>query len=174
MIAAFMMIVTFTVTTYSPNSEAILGLIFKNKVVKVIGGIGAGTGATVGLTSLIAAHGATTLGAGLGAAIIMVYGFMFAGVGLIILDDNTIADIEFSYLDELKASQLTNISKESIDIYNQEREMLNSIRKTMISEVVESEDTADAEALWADYKHYLSPATVEVAEELSKRFIEGR
>lgn len=158
---------------YVPKSEALVGLIFKSKIVKTIGAIGAlggGVGAGIGL---ITASSAATLSAALGGIIIMVYAGLLTGVGLIVLDDNSLADIEFQSLDLNKTAEFEGFSVEEAATYNEELPLLNAIRKTIASEVDESEDTADAEALWLDYSHNLSPATFEIAKFKASQFLKA-
>lgn len=156
---------------YTPKADALVGVIFKYKTVKTIGGIGAlvgGVGATAGL---IFASTTTSLSAALGGIIIMVYGGALAGIGLIVLDDNSIADIEFQSLDLNNKAEFEGFSVEQAAIYNAELSLLNAIRKTIMSEVEETENTADAEELWLDYASNLSPETFEIAKHKAAQFL---
>lgn len=174
---SLMLVGVLTITTlYSPKSEALVGVIFKKKVVKVIGGIGAIGGTTIGVSGLAMATGSSaTLGSAIVGAIFIAYGIAIGGVGLIILDDGTLADIEFTKIDVNNSEQYINLglTKSQVEVYNSELEMLNSIRQTIISEVDESDNTDQAEKLWLQYADNISAETFEVAKAQAKLFVEA-
>jgi hypothetical protein len=158
---------------YTPKSDALIGVIFKNKVVKTIGGIGALVGGTAATTGLVFAATTTSLGVAILGAVAMVYGGALAGIGLIVLDDNTLADIEFQSLNLKKTSEFEGFSVEEAETYNEELPLLNAIRKTIASEVEDTENTEDAEALWLEYSENLSPATFEIAKFKASQFLKA-
>ncbi len=163
-----------TTTLYSPKSEALVGLLFKSKVVKVIGGIGSAGGATLGIYGYVtAATAGSSIGSVLGGAILMVYGIALGGVGLLVLDDETAADLEFKTIDLNSPEKYNGFEAIDVAIYNSEVEELNAVRKTIASEVNDEENTDDAEALWLEYSYALSPETVAIAEAKAKEFIEN-
>lgn len=174
-ISTIMLTVVLAVTTFhSPRSEALVGLIFKKKIVKVIGGIGALGGATLGVSGLAVATSSTaTLGSAIGGAILIVYGIALGGIGLIILDDDTLADVEFRKISLDNPVDYEGFSAAEVEIYNSEIDLLNSIRQSIIAEVDESEDTAGAEKLWLQYADNLSPETFEIAKAQAKKFVEA-
>lgn len=168
-----LMLVSFvSTTTFTPKAEALIGLMFKAKSMKAIGGIGALGGAVITGGSLIAIKTANNLATAILAATVSYAGLILAGVGLIILDDGQVADIEFRAISDEHAKSLTNFTESEIAIYNSEVEELNAIRQTVVAESEVSEDTKDAEKLWLEYSDALSPETFEIAKYQAKMFIE--
>jgi len=158
----------------APRSEALVGLIFKNRTIKVIGGLGALGGATFGLTSYAAAVSATTLGSMITLSLFTAWGIALGGFGVILLDDqNTVADIEFETINIDQPDQYLGFTRDEAEIYNQELPMLNAIRQTIASEVNSNEDTSDSEALWLKYSKALNPATFSIAKVKAKAFVES-
>lgn len=148
------------------TSHALVGVIFANKTIKTIGAVGALTGgAVVGGTLVVALSNSATL-ATLSIAFL---GIATGGLGLIVLDDNTLLDIEFKELDN-NQNELA-VTKSEIEIYNSELALLNMIRKTIISETNNDESTDDAEKRWLEYSEYLHPATFKVAQQISLNFL---
>lgn len=154
------------------NAHALAGFIFKSKVVKVIGGIGAGAGATLFTAGFVAGTTAVSLGKLIWSVFAMVYGPAIAGVGLIILDDNTVVDLEFQAIND-QSEDFADYSTLEIETYNAELEELNAIRKTIQLEVSdESKTIDDAAKLWENYSEVLSPATIKIAERKAATFID--
>ena len=156
----------------SRKSEALVGYAFKSKVVRTIGGIGIGAGATtfgIGLIIATVGSGWSALG---WAFITLIYGPVIAALGLIVLDDNTVVDLEYQPIDLLDTKAHSDFSLETIQMYNAEVEELNAIRKTVQNELVEkSNDPEAAKKLWDDYSQSLHPFTVQVAEKKAAEFI---
>jgi hypothetical protein len=150
------------------SSHAAVGLIFKSRVVKTIGGIGSAGGLTLLGVSVIVGKTTKTFSGLLYALVGIYYGVILGGVGLIVLDDQTVADIEFMPLTAERAPQF---DQGQLNIYNAELAELNAIRKTIQAETADSEALEDAAKLWNQYKAYLSPETVEIAEFQARQFL---
>ncbi len=157
----------------APKADALIGVIFKNRIVKTIGGIGAIGGGTLGLYGAGIAYSSTaTLGSAIAGAVFIAYGIVLGGIGVIILDDK-VSDIEFKKFDLDRPDLFGNFTLEEIQIYNSEIEQLNAIRQTISAEVSETEDTKDAEDLWNHYAPSLHPTTFEIAKAQAKEFVES-
>lgn len=170
-LGVFLAISLFVSTNFmAQKSEAAVGFIVANKVVKVVGGISAGTGALMAGSGLIYATTTSTMKSSMLAIVGLAYGGIILGLGLIVLDDNTVADMEFV---SVNAEELPEFTPETIAVYNSELEELNSIRKTMLAELSEDHDVEASKKLWNEYKSYLSPETVEVAEHQAEKFIQA-
>ena len=153
------------------NADALIGLAVRSKVVKVIGGIGAVGGATLFTSGYIAGATATNLGHIVWMVVAVSYGAAIAGIGLIILDDNTVADLEYQLIDE-KSSDYSKYTQSQIDTYNSELEELNAIRKTIQAEVTgDDNDFEPAANLWKEYSQMLSADTVMIAQDKAVEFI---
>jgi hypothetical protein len=74
-------------TGFAKDSHALIGLAFKSKPVKVIGGVGLGAGAVIGIYGYATALTTATLGGVIAGSVITAYGIIIAGVGLVILDE---------------------------------------------------------------------------------------
>lgn len=158
---------------YVPRSEALIGLIFKNRTVKTIGGIGALAGGAVTGYGFLVAGGASNLGGVFAGAVVASWGVALAGIGVIILDDKRVADIEFRTIDLSNVRDYSGFSRSDVEIYNSEIEILNAIRQRIVKEVGEDGDTADAEKLWLKYESYMSPETFAIAKAKAKTFVEA-
>lgn len=158
-------------TGFAKESHALIGLAFRSKPVKVIGAVGAGGGAIIGVYGYVTAVTATNIGAVLVGSIITGYGIIIAGVGVVILDDKNISDIEFKAIDSNKPESYLGFTRAQVETYNSELAQLNSIRQTMIAESNDQEDTADAEVLWKTYSSFLSKDTVKIAEHNAAQFL---
>ncbi len=146
----------------SQKSEAAVGLIIKNKTAMTVGGIGVGVnGAAYGLAAL----GAFSFNLG-GAILFALSVVTFGAVSLVVLDDKTVADMEFS---EMKLDN-KNFALDEIQMYNAELEELNAIRKTMQEELGEKGTLVEARKLWSEYKEMLHPATSKIAEKIATDF----
>lgn len=153
-----------------PKAHALVGLVAKSQTVKVIGGIGVGSGVvTVGSVFVYAATTtSTSLSSALGAVLIAYLGILVGGLGLLILDDNTIADIEFMPVIESKTDEFNDYD---IAVYNSELEELNAVRKTIQAETSDDATFEDVNKLWVEYRDVLSPETVAIAEAISAEFV---
>lgn len=171
---SLIMLTLISTSLYSPKADALVGYIFKKKIVKVMGGIGAIGGGVMSLTGYIAATSAgASAGTVISGAIFYAGGLAFGALGLIILDDNELADIEFTRIDLDNSDQYIGFSKEEVEIYNAELGLLNTIRQTIVSEVSTSDNTDEAEQLWMEYSENLSEATFEIAKAKAKIFVEA-
>jgi hypothetical protein len=158
-------------TGLAQNSHALIGLAFKSKPVKVVGAVGAVGGSMIAVWGYTTALTATNLGVLLAGAIWTGYGVIIGGVGLVILDDKNISDIEFKALDANRPESYVGFTREQVETYNSELAQLNSIRQTMIAESSDEADTADAEVLWKKYSAYLSNDTVQIAQKNAAQFL---
>ncbi len=149
----------------SKKSEAAIGLLMGKKTAVTVGGISTGT---VAVSLVLTQAGAFTFS--LGGAVLYALGvYVFGGLGLIILDDDKLADIEFQ---KVKGDELNDkFDSEAIAIYNDEIEQLNAIRKTMQSELTDDSSLEESKNLWSQYSSYLSPETIEIAGEMADRFV---
>lgn len=157
----------FTSNFFAPKSEALIGLLVKKKVVKVIGGIGLAAGGVGVVSGVATISTATTLSSALGGVIFIYLGAIAGGIGLVILDDNTVVDMEFNQVTKELAP---DFSEYDIAIYNSELEELNAIRKTIQAEVGENDTMEKAKDLWLDYSQVLSPETVAIAQDQVLKF----
>jgi hypothetical protein len=171
-ITAAAVIMAIMSTGFAKDSHALIGLAFKSKPVKVVGAVGAGVGLGMGLIGFSTAATTTSLGAFIVGATFMYYGLIVAGVGLVILDEKNISDIEFKAIDPNRPEYYLGFTREQVETYNSELAQLNSIRQTMIAESNDTADTSDAEALWKIYSGYLNPNTVKIAEQNAANFLQ--
>lgn len=167
----------FSTSFVAPKAEAAVGLVIKNKVVKTIGGIAAGSGGGLLAAGVIITAGSTTFGwSALGSALLAIAltggGLIVGGIGLIVLDDKqTVADVEFVKLTKALAPQFSDVD---IAIYNSELDDLNAIRKTIQAEIKDAHSVKDANSLWLNYSQYLSAETKAMAEAQAANFINKR
>jgi hypothetical protein len=168
---AFM--IMFATTFYSPKAEAAIGLIAKHKITKTIGGITAATGGTVALASYVSV--ATGLIAGWDVLAVVIVGFIgggaVAGIGLIVLDDNTVADVNFAPINK---NQFPELTQNQITNYNNDLELLNSIKETVSAELSENATYEESAALWKSYSYALSEGTLDVAGVVSRKFLKNQ
>lgn len=157
----------------TPKAEALVGLAFRGKVVQAIGGIGVVGGAAIFTSGYIAGVTATNLSGIVWLVVGATYGLAIGGIGLIILDDNTVVDLEYQMIDE-NSADFSKYSQLEINTYNSELEELNAIRKTIQAEVpADSKDFDQAASLWKEYSQMLSPATVMIAQDKAVEFIDS-
>jgi hypothetical protein len=149
---------------YSPKAEAVVGLILKNKTVTIISAISgglSGTGAIIAATA-----SSVTVWPILGAL-----GFAaFGAVGIVLLDEETVADVSFQPINLENEKAYAGFTVDQVKTYNLEVEELNAIRKSLIAEISEETSVEAAKALWDEYKTYLSPATIAIAEAKALQF----
>lgn len=162
-IATLLLVVTITTVTSTKKADAIIGLIFQNRVFNVIGALGAING---GISYGIG-YGNIGISIGFG----LTYGLLLSGIGLIILDDGQVADIEFKEIPENSTEVLKQFTSNEIAIYNSEVELLNAVRQTIISETASSDNTEESEKLWLEYSDSLSPETFEIAKAQAEAFL---
>lgn len=154
------------------KAEALVGFAFKSKVIKTIGGIGTGAGVGIFGVGILIAKVGTGVNALGWALVTLIYGPIIAAIGLVILDDNTVVDLEYQPIDLLDTQAHDNFSLDEIQMYNAELEELNAIRKTIQSEVnAEGKDLVEAKTLWEDYSQALHPSTIKVAEKKAADFV---
>jgi hypothetical protein len=149
------------------RADATVGLIFKSPMAKTIGGIGAKSGVVLSGASYLVYITANNLGVVIASALGVAAGLGVGALGLIILDDKTVADMEFMALPIINGAR----DAEKIEIYNSELSELNAVRKTIQFEIQNSEDQELPRRLWEEYRLNLSPETVEVAEEQAANFM---
>jgi len=162
---------TFILTaTLTPRrADALVGAIFAHRTIKTIGSVGAIGGGVITAGGVVGAMVTANTWNALGWMVVALGGAGIAGLGLIILDDKTLLDIEFQRIDAPTKDIVA--TQEEIDIYNSELPLLNMIRKTIVVETNEEENTDDAERRWIEYSEYLHPATFHVAQEVGKAFL---
>lgn len=157
------------------KAHALVGFVFKSRVIKTIGAIGTGSGVGVfGIGVLISQFGAATISNLATAIVTLIYGPIIAALGLVILDDKTVVDLEYQPIDLLDTQAHSNFSLDEIQMYNAELAELNAIRKTIQEEVSEQGQSIEkAKALWDDYSQALHPSTIKVAEKKAAEFIDA-
>jgi hypothetical protein len=162
MIKTFLsLVLALSIFTASPSAEAVVGLIIQHRTTKGIGMAASGvTGA-----GLIAYANTLEAFAGIGYVILGVGFWAIGGVALIVLDDNTVADIEFRPVTKKEAGKF---GEEARSVYNNELDELNAIRKTIQAEIPENASVKDVNQLWNTYAQSLSPETKAIAEQIKK------
>ena len=172
-VAVFVLL--FTVSQFvAPRSEALIGLVFKNRSVKTIGGLGAMGGGSLAVVAYAGAMASTDLGTIISFSLFTAWGIVLGGLGVILLDDqDTVADIEFKALDLDQPQDYLGFSRDEALIYNQELPMLNAIRQTIESQVNGEGDTQDAEVLWLNYSSSLHPISFAIAQFKARAFVES-
>ena len=158
---------------FAQDSNALIGLAFKSTPVKVIGAVGAIGGGGLAVYGYATAATIGTLSGAFGGLILTGYGAIIAGIGLVILDEKQIADIEFKAIDVSRPDLYFGFTKDQVDTYNSELERLNSIRQTIISESNKEPDTKDAEELWKKYSVYISRDTFAIAQKNAEGFLKA-
>lgn len=165
-----MMSVTLFITAvYTPKSNAAIGLIAKAKVIKTVGGITAATGGGIGVGSIIFARITGNLGGVILGSLGLYVAAFTAGIGLVILDDKTIAELSF---DKVYIGDFENLTEHELMIYNSEIQMLNSIKETIASELPDNTTIEESGRAWEAYSGMLSSETMKVAAKVSKRFLD--
>ncbi len=154
----------------SSRSEAAVGLIIKSRTTKVVGGLSAGGGAVFSVLIYNAAMASTATGmaaveVGIAAAVYVSLGLAVGFLGLIVLDDQTVADFKF-----LPLEQPAEFSQ-AISVYNSELDQLNAIKERIESEYDKNSEI-DTKALWNEYGQSLSPETFAVAQAIADGFMQ--
>jgi hypothetical protein len=170
MIKTFLsLVLALSIFTASPSAEAVVGLIIQHRTTKVVGGIGMAASGVTG-AGLIAYANTLEAFAGIGYVILGVGFWAIGGVALIVLDDNTVADIEFRPVTKKEAGKF---GEEARSVYNNELDELNAIRKTIQAEIPENASVKDVNQLWNTYAQSLSPETKAIAEHLAGKLAKG-
>jgi hypothetical protein len=172
-VAVFVLL--FSVSQFAaPRSEAIVGLVFKNRIIKTMGGLGAMGGGTLAAVAYTGAIVSTDIGTIISLSLFTAWGIALGGLGIVLLEDQeTVADIEFKSLNLNQPNQYIGFSRDDAMIYNQELSMLNAIRQTIASQVSPDGNTQDAEELWKKYSTSLSPQTFAIAQFKARVFLES-
>lgn len=164
------------------KADAAVGYLFKSKTLKSFGAITAKRVGKYGLTTFgIGAVGAIAAGAVHNEGIFYfsaIYGLingyvalLGVGLGLIILDDNTVTGIDFLPIKNGSKIALKYTSEE-VETYNSELDELNAIKDTLSEDLFEIKDYKDyGSKIWEDYSQVLSPATVKIAEDQAFEFV---
>lgn len=166
-VLAFMLITSTNLITAS-KSEAALGMIINNRVLKSYGSISAQVGGAALLTGVISiaplcAIECTALP--LLGLIVGGVGFYVAAFGLVLLDDKTVVGLDFLPINE-SHPDFNNYTKNEIVTYNNELEELNAIKDTLQDELADIKDYQEVgPQLWDQYSEMLSLATVKIAQD---------
>ena len=163
-----MSVTLFSTAVYTPKANAAIGFIAKSKVVKTVGGVTSATGGVVGTVSIISLATTGNLGTAILGALGFYVGVMTAGIGLIILEDKTIAELSF---DKVYLNEFDVLSEEDVTIYNRELQMLNSIKETISQELPDNTTLKESGEAWKAYSGMLSPETMKVASKVSEKFL---
>ena len=161
------LMIAFSAIFYAPKADAVVGLILKNKTTLILSGVSAGLS---GVGAILAATGGSAVASGgvlfiSAIPIIGALGFaVFGALGIILLDDKTVAEMSYATIDLSDPDSYQGLSKEEVQIYNSEIEELNAIYKTIGAEINSESTVEDVAALWESYREFLSPATVKVAQ----------
>lgn len=143
-------------TTSVPKSEAVVGLIIKDKMTKTVGGVVTISGlAGMGVGIIVAQTGSW---AGLG---YLALGMSAGALGLVILDESE-GTIQFSELSKESGKDL-GLSNSELTIYNSEVDQLNAIKDTIASQLSDEASSEEVASLWSEYKESVSPETLKVA-----------
>ena len=102
------------------------------------------------------------VGGAVSAGILYSGAILFGGIGLVVLDDNKTA-VDFGFM-PIALDQVDEVHHAAVKIYNSELAELNAIRKTIQSEVSESDSSEKATELWEMYSGFLSVETKMIAE----------
>ena len=148
------------------RSEAAVGLIVAAPAAITVGAITLSAGA---LTSVISMSASKKWEDGI---VGFVFGALAAGIGLIILEDNS-KSMNFAELDQVKASKL-DLSAEQVLAYNNELDEINAIKQSIEAEVVKMENPSieKAHALWQDMRTNISPEAYVALEKISAAFLQ--
>lgn len=167
----FMALSVFCVGTFitTQKSHALIGHYLKSRSLRTFGNIAAGTGTlTYGTAITISGtYGAPSVVVASQMFIPLVIAPIVVGLGLVLLDDQTVTSIDFLPITQ---NQFDQYSLEEIEIYNSELEELNAI-KDSIEQEIENKDDQFARNLWKSYSHNLHPATIKIAQEQALRLV---
>jgi hypothetical protein len=156
--------------SYSPRSEATVGLIIDSNATKWVGGGLTAAGVIlfgIGYAAGRCAFGCDDVGE-LGIALTgLVYGVIIGGVGLIVLDEENAYPIEFVQLfpDELEDLD-TEISYEEMLIYNDEVEGLNRLNQELKNGMADLSQEQNFQDFFSQKLQSFSSATQKVVQAL--------
>lgn len=151
------------------KSNAIVSYYFKKMSIRTIAVIASGTGGVTYGTAI-------TISGIYGGPSVIVAGQMFipliiapiiAGLGLVMLDDQTVNTINFL---PITNDQYTQYSPAEIQSYNQELEELNAIKDTIELES-RNQDESYIKQLWIEYSKNLSESTLKIASDQANRLL---
>ena len=170
LLLAFSLFTAGTLT--STNSEAAIGLLFKQRAIISFGSIAAKTGGVAigaGIVGLPVLCAIECTGLPLLSGFSILFGGYAALFGLVILDDNTVMSLNYLPIDE-NHPDYKKYGAEMIEVYNSEVEELNAIKDTLEEELEFSKyPIKEGVTLWEEYSNYLSPETVEIAQDQAAR-----
>jgi hypothetical protein len=164
-LASFLLVVTM-MTVAVPKADAVAALIFRKKIIAILGGASAGmVGVSLIAKRIVeATSSATFAGLGWGSAAI---GFGLAGI--VLLDDDT-ADYQFPVIGtELRPH--INATDADIEIYNSEVNRLNRIKELLERELPVDVSVDEAQKAWDMVcTEYLSTTTCQVKSLVAEQF----
>lgn len=150
------------------KSEAVVGLLIRNRTTAVVGGLTAGGGLLFSGIIYTAAVGSGATGfaalqVAIYATIFVSLGWTAAILGIIVLDDKSVNEFRFLPLDNVE-------NHDAIAIYNSELDQLNAIKERIEFEY-DQNPKVDTKALWNEYAQSLSPETFGVAQAIADGFV---
>jgi hypothetical protein len=143
------------------KSEAVVGIVIKDRTTRTIGGIVTAVSGVSFATSLVLLSGSTYI---TGTGVLFFFGFAGIPIGLVILDEKN-ADLKFQELSGEKA-KLLGLSNEELEIYNSEVEELNLVKSEIEAQISEKASDEEVASLWSEYGKTLSPETLNVASKV--------
>ena len=151
------------------NSHALVSHYLKVKSLRTFGVIASGTGTiTYGTAITISGvYGAPSVVVASQMFIPLVIAPIVVGLGLVLLDDQTVTSIDFL---PISKDHFSNYSTTEIAIYNSELDELNAIKDTIELEIIEK-DNRFAEELWENYSQILHPETIKIAQDQALRLV---
>ena len=158
------------VGTYPQKSHALIGVLAKSKTVRTIGGVTALSGLTVGSIGIVGALTAADLGGAILGIVALYLSVYIAGIGLIILDDQTVANIDFK---KIQAKDYPRLDPHDVAIYNREVKRLNMIKEDVQADLNEGDSAEKAGELWKGYAYGISEETQRVAAHLADLFVKN-
>ncbi len=154
------------------KSQALVGYYLNNKSINTIAGITL-TGSFAGFFGSIVLGGAKCATGwcvpvkSLAGTIIR-SSLVLSIIGIVILDDDSAANLEFSAISEDSKAY----SLEAIRAYNDELPLINSVRETILSEIKDNSfDAKLSKKLWLEYSKYVSEDTFHIARDQAEKFI---
>jgi hypothetical protein len=150
------------------KSEAVVGLLIRNRTTAVVGGLTAGSG--IIFSSIIYGAAVSSGATGLAALQVAIYATIFvslgwtaAVLGIVVLDDKSVNDFKFLPLDNRD-------NHDAINVYNSEIDQLNAIKERIEYEY-DQNPKIDTKSLWNEYAQSLSPETFSVAQAIADGFV---
>mgnify|MGYP003390206199 CR=1 FL=1 len=151
-VTSFVIALLLSTILFTPKSHALVGWIVKSPTTRSVGGVVIAGGLAF---SFIGARTASDGWVALGN---MIGGWMVAGLGLVILNEQQIAEAEFTALN----TTTKNYNDEELATYNSELAQLNAVHQTVVAQV-RADANLDEVQLWREYGALLSPATLKIA-----------